>query len=128
MNLLGSVRNIIFTKQVDRGRSTKGTMVLFSGLFFVFGLLTWQGSKSILIIIAKIVSTVAYGNKNPAVVRLLALLTSTAWLIYNASIYSYAGVFSEAFTILSILIGIIRLDLPPLWKSLSQKRKSTPNA
>jgi len=123
MNLLGSVRNLIFTKQVDRGRSTRGTMVLFSALFFVFGLLTWQGPKSLLIIAAKVLSTVAYGNKNPAMIRLLVLITSSAWLIYNASIYSYAGVISEAFTIGSILIGMVRLDILPFLRKRRKKEQ-----
>ena len=76
MNLIGSVRNILFTRQVEKGRSTKSTMVIFSVLFAIFGLLTWQGMKSLMIVAAKVVSTVAYGNKNPAVVRVLVLLTN----------------------------------------------------
>ena len=120
MNLIGSVRNILFTRQVEKGRSTKSTMVIFSVLFAIFGLLTWQGMKSLMIVAAKVVSTVAYGNKNPAVVRVLVLLTSIAWLVYDALIFSVAGVISEGFTVISILIGIVRLDLPHLRKRLPQ--------
>ena len=114
MNIVGCVRNIIFTKQVEKGKSTTKCIVLFSILFFSFGLATWQGSKSVLIIIAKIISTIANGNKNTSFVRKTILITSTSWLVYNSLVFSIAGVLCEAFTLVSIIIGIIRLDIIPV--------------
>ena len=51
MNLVGCVRNVIFTKQVSNGKKTTVSTIVFSVLFLIFGLFTWQGVKSILIII-----------------------------------------------------------------------------
>lgn len=113
MNLLGCVRNVIFTRQVEKKKSTKYSVIVFSILFTVFGIITWQGAKSILIIVAKFLSTVAYGNKNTTIVRGLTLITSTSWLIYNAFVFSIAGILCEAFTIVSLIAGIIRFDLMP---------------
>ena len=113
MNLIGCVRNIVFTKQLARKRTTTISAVAFCVFFIVFGLLFWQGKKSILIIVAKVLSTVAYGNKNTTVVRLIVLVTSTSWLIYNSLVFSVAGVLCEAFTIVSLLIGVIRFDIIP---------------
>lgn len=116
MNLVGCVRNIIFTKQVKKNKSTVQSIILFSILFFIFGLATWQGLKSILIIIAKILSTLAYGNKNTSFVRKTIFVTSMSWLIYNTLVFSIAGVLCEVFTLASIIVGIIRLDIIPAIK------------
>lgn len=116
MNLVGCVRNIIFTKQVAQNKKTTISTLLFGIAFLVFGIFTWQGKKSILIIVAKILSTIAYGNKNTTVVRAMIFITCTSWLIYNYCVFSIAGVLCEAFTLISLIIGVIRLDLIPRLK------------
>ncbi len=113
MNLVGCVRNIIFTKQVLKNKKTVVSTVIFGVLFLVFGIITWQGAKSVLIIIAKVLSTIAYGNKNTTVVRTFLFITCTSWLIYNVCVLSIAGALCEAFTLVSLIIGIIRLDIVP---------------
>ena len=121
MNLIGCVRNIIFTKQVSYGKKTTISTVVFSILFFILGVFTWQGIKSILIIIAKVLSTLAYGNKNTTIVRAIIFITSSSWLIYNYFVSSYAGVMCEAFTLISLVVGVIRLDIVPLFNKILRK-------
>lgn len=116
MNLVGCVRNIIFTKQVEKGKKTIISVILFSILFTVFGIVTWGGAKSLLIIVAKVLSTVAYSNKNTTVVRGIILITSISWLIYNVCVFSIAGILCEAFTLISLVVGIIRFDIIPYVK------------
>jgi hypothetical protein len=113
MNLIGCVRNTVFSKQLAKGKKTTVSTIIFTIIFFIFGILTWQGAKSILIIVAKVLSTIAYGNKNPTVVRGIVFITCTSWLIYNYCVFSVAGVICEAVTLISLLIGIVRLDLMP---------------
>ena len=114
VNCIGCVRNIIFSKQVAKNKKTTGAVVVFSILFAVFGLVVWQGPKSLLIIFAKVLSTLAYGNKNPTVVRAIVFVTSISWLIYNCCVFSVAGILCEAFTLISLISGIVRLDILPL--------------
>lgn len=116
MNLVGCVRNIIFTKQVEKGKKTIFSVILFSILFTAFGIVTWGGAKSLLIIVAKVLSTVAYSNKNTTVVRGIILITSISWLIYNVCVFSIAGILCEAFTLISLVVGIIRFDIIPYVK------------
>lgn len=123
MNLIGCVRNVIFTKQVSQNKKTTVATVVFGVIFLIFGIFTWQGVKSILIIIAKVLSTIAYGNKNVTVVRAIIFITSTSWLIYNYSVFSIAGVLCEAFSLISLIIGAIRLDLIPLLKKRKFDKK-----
>lgn len=122
MNLVGCVRNIVFSKQVEHGKSTSKAIAFFSVLFAVFGLMVWQGSKSILIIAAKVLSTLAYGNKNMTFVRSTILITSSCWLVYNLFVSSAAGALCELFTLVSIIAGIIRLDIIPIIKEKNKHR------
>lgn len=119
MNLVGCVRNIIFTNQISKNKKTTMSTIIFGVLFLTFGIVTWQGAKSILIIVAKVLSTIAYSNKNTTFVRTILFITCTSWLIYNAFVMSIAGVLCEAFTLCSLIIGVIRLDIIPL---VSRKR------
>lgn len=116
MNLVGCVRNTIFSKQVEKGKSTFATGIVFSAFFTVFGIAAWSGVHSILIIVAKIISTFAYSFKNPRLIRLMILFTSSCWLIYNLTVNSIAGALCEAFTLISIIAALIRLDILPVFK------------
>lgn len=111
MNLIGSLRNFVFIKMVEQNKSTKKMCFVFSALFLVFVAFTWEGPKSIIIGIAKVVSTFAYGNRQTAYIRILILLTSLSWFFYNLLVKSYAGCICEALTGISIIAGIIRIDI-----------------
>lgn len=63
---------------------------------------------------AKVVSTVTYGSANLFFARVMILFTGIIWLTYNFIIKSYAGVLNEAMTIVSIIIGIIQINIPAL--------------
>ena len=113
MNLIGCVRNLIFTHNVERKKSNLPFIIFFCLLFISSGIYTWQGYTSILIILAKLITTLAYGNKNTTIVRCCVLVTSSSWLIYDSFAGSHAGVLCEIFTLVSLVIGIIRLDILP---------------
>lgn len=111
MNLIGSVRNIIFAIRVKKEKSTLIWQILFSFMFIVIGILTTNGIVSVMVILAKVVTTIAYSLKNTKYIRLLTLPTSICWLVYNIVCNSFAGILSEAFTICSIITAIIRIDI-----------------
>lgn len=111
MNLISSLRNLIFARLICKGKSTLPYQIIFSISFIFFGILTWQGPLSFMIIAAKVITTIAYGIRRTDILRLLTLPTSVCWLIYNASCMSTAGVICEAFTICSIITAIIRIDI-----------------
>lgn len=109
MNFIGCVRNVLFSRQVEKGKSTILSRVIFSVLFLAFAVATWSGVKSILIGIAKVGSTVAYGCRNTIAMRLIIFLTSTLWLVYDICVGSWAGAASESFTIVSIFVALFRI-------------------
>ncbi len=122
MNVLGSVRNMGFASCVERNKSTKFLQILFSIAFVILGLLTSNGLISLMVIIAKVVTTIAYGMKDTKYIRFLTLPTSICWLIYNIACGSTAGILSESFTICSIATAIIRMDLPIYMKRFGFKK------
>lgn len=111
VNILGIIRNYTFGVQVAHNKNTNFSRLLFSVLFLVFGIATWGGWVSLLVIFAKIVSTLGYGFKKPFFVRLTVLPTCVCWLIYNWFAHSAAGVVCESLRIASILVGIVRIDI-----------------
>ena len=108
MNVLGSARNVVFAEMVKRDKNTVPMRFVFSAVYVVFIVLTWAGVKSVLSGFAKVLSTFAYGSKNLIFMRFMIIITSGCWLVYNLFVGSYAGVISEAFTIVSLIVGIIR--------------------
>lgn len=119
MNVIGCIRNMLFAKMVEKGKSTILIRFIFSGLFLIFSIFTWSGIKSILVGVAKVVSTFAYGSANTGFIRILILLTSITWFAYNFIVHSYAGCLCEFLSICSIIIGIIRIDIPNAKKKIS---------
>jgi hypothetical protein len=57
-----------------------------------------------------IVSTVALQKKDAKKVRLISLFCSPMWLTYNSFNGSIGGVITETFSIISIIVGYLRLD------------------
>ena len=81
--------------------------------FLVFG--TEPTPKHLLIevlpIIAMIVATVSLRLGSAKAVRFLGLFSSPLWLIYNCFSGSIGAVASEIFNLISMVVGIFRLDI-----------------
>ena len=110
-NLASCITTCIYYFRIKKGKSTLPFQIAFATLFVILGLLSWHGPISILVIIAKLASSVAMGNKNPRVIRILNLISSPCWLIYNIYVGSLAGIISDSSVIISVIIAIIRLDI-----------------
>ena len=129
MDLIGSIRNIIFTLNVKNKRSNKGYVIFFACLTAIAGIITiamtWDVSKirwtddvklatilmvviSALSIFAKLISTISYSIANPHKMRLLNLPSAGCWLIYNFVAFTLAGTINEIMTLGSILIAEYR--------------------
>ncbi len=133
MDIIGSIRNIIFSSNVKNNRSNRNAVIVFSLLTAILGIttivLTWDVSEirwtdnvkfatilmvfiSILSIIAKLLSTVAYSIKSPHTIRMLNIPSCSCWLVYNLVVFSIAGFVNEVMTICSIIIAEIRFKKP----------------
>ena len=106
-NLTSCVTNTIYRERIKRGKKVLGFQIAFGILFAVIGILSWHGPLSLLVIAAKILSTVANGNPNPKTIRIFNLIINPLWLIYDIFVFSLAGILSDSFTIISLIIAMI---------------------
>lgn len=61
-------------------------------------------------VIGMVALTVGFRLKDAKSVRICGLVSSPAWLIYNIIAFSVGAIVCEAISIVSIFIGMIRLD------------------
>ena len=113
LNLVGIFRNLIFTYygKRDKQKELKYARIILGVLFAVLGLMAWEGYISILIIFAKVLSTLAYGTTNMKKMRRMISVTCCCWICYNFYVGSIAGVISDTCNLISVIIGMIRYDI-----------------
>ncbi len=117
MNLVGVIRDIVFADMVKKEKSTIKARALFSTVFLIAGIFTFDGFKTVFSSGAKVVSTCLYGSSNTKIVRIGVLFTNLSWLVYDIAVKSFAGCFCDIVTIVSAVAAIIRFDI----KKSSQK-------
>jgi hypothetical protein len=64
----------------------------------------------ILPLIGMTATTFAFRSRTPKVTRLLGLVSSPSWLVYNLISLSIGAIFCEVISLGSILVGYLRLD------------------
>ena len=74
-NFAACVTNITYSILIKKEKSTLPCQIAFSALFVAIGILTWQGPISLLVIVAKLISTVSYGIKQTKIIRRCKLIS-----------------------------------------------------
>ncbi len=120
MDLIGIVRNLILMRTADNRKKQAVATAVFVAILTAAGIATWAGPISLLAIIGKAFTTVAFGFRNPRILRALTIPSCILWAIYDALTGSWAGVLYELLGLLSILIAFVRFDLIPY---IRQKRR-----
>ena len=132
MEAIGWIRNLVFIYLVRKNIQTKNWIVFFSLVTIALGattiILSWNASIvavgkwtdnltfatvlavgiSVISIIAKVLSTVAYGISDAHKIRMLNIPTCSCWLIYNFVAFSLAGILNEIMTLCSVTLAEIR--------------------
>ena len=94
-----------------------GWLWVLVGLTAVFTVITWDGLKSLLPLIAGVGSTIMFWRGNARGYRSANLFCACpCWLTYDAIVGSYAGMLNESITLISILVSIFRFG----WKALGE--------
>ena len=129
LNLVGVFRSLVFgNKQKFHAEKiawvwgfVASYLVMYILTFTLFGKEPTAAHFAIefLPVIGMTVNTFAFYSKKARTVRLLGLINSPMWLIYDAFTGSPFGVFNEIFCLCSIIIGLVRFDL--------KKRKESTN-
>lgn len=111
MNIVSSIRNLTFSYLVKKEKSTLPFQIIFCIAFTISGIVTWKNYLSLIVILAKLLTTIVYGMKNTKYLRYATVPTSVFWLIYNYSCHAAAGVISEILSLISLVSAIIRIDI-----------------
>ncbi len=122
MNLFSFLRGFVYIRLVNKNKSTVWAQVLFSLIFITIGILTWDGIIGIFAMLGTVLQTIAYGNEKPSNIRLINLPTCFMWMVYNWHYSSVGGLMSDVFSFVSIVIGIIRLDMPEIKNKLRKNK------
>ncbi len=110
MDGISVIRNLLYTHLVKKNRSTTPVIVAFGGFVIATGLIAYDGIISLLPIISKLLTTVAYGMKNERRLRIITLPSCIFWIIYNLFVGSIAGVLADSMTLISLLIAMYKFD------------------
>ncbi len=124
LNLAELLRSFLLINGNKKWASHWGTMVFVMLLMAGCGALTWDGGwLSLLPTAAMVVSTPFLWTRNGKVLRLATLLfISPCWLVYNTVVFSIAGILTEGFNIISIVISFLRFGMKGLdYKSNSER-------
>jgi hypothetical protein len=122
LNLIGAIRAIVFLFQ-DRFRADHiFWFVVFVSSYVVVYLLNFiVFSKQITIlnlliellpVLGMTALNIGFRLKKAADVRKCALVSSPSWLIYNIVAGSWGAIACEIFTLVSVIVGMIRYDFP----------------
>ena len=121
LNLVGALRSVIFFFKEKTKANSIFWLVFFICAFAVsyplsflcFG--TEQTTRNFIIeilpVLAMIIATISLRLGSAKAVRFLGLSSSPMWLTYNLFTGSFGAVASEILNLISIVVGIIRLDI-----------------
>lgn len=126
MNVLGIMIYLGSAYLIVKGKNVKPFVILFSVACIVLGAYTWVGAASLLAIVGETVVTIACGCKDPKYVRYVSLIGSSCWLAYDCIYFSLGGIITEVFTIISIVIAIVRFYMSQKGKKENKGEDESP--
>lgn len=108
--VIGIIREIIFVNKEKKFAKHPFWLFFFLILSFGCAYFTWKNLFSILPCVASAVSVISFWIGKPVLSRLLSYPISASMLTYDIAIGSSMGIINEIFTIISSVIGYLRLD------------------
>lgn len=121
LNLIGAVRAIVYANKQKFHAENKLWLVFFISAYLASYALTFTvfGKEptavnlivEFLPIVGMTASNFGFFFKNASTVRKLGLVSSPSWLTYNIVNFALGGIICEILCMISIIIGIIRLDI-----------------
>ena len=121
LNLVGICRAYVYSNKEKPWANHKYWLYLFIGAYFAVYVLTFAvlGKEvtaynlliELLPVIGMTCSTIGFYLESAAKVRRLSLMNAPTWLTYNIFNRSIGGALTEIFCLISVVVGIIRLDI-----------------
>ncbi len=120
MNIIAAARAIVFMNKKIHSVDKRIVIGIFAILYALSYILTFtvfekeftllNGVLELLPVIAMMATTVSFCLRDARSIRRYGLISSPLWLIYNSVNLAIGAIICEVLSLISILIGIIRLD------------------
>lgn len=111
IDVIAIVRGIIFYyKPHQRWAQNPAWVIFFISCIWFAGIITWEGYRSLFLIIAMTVESIALWNNNPKNIRWCMLASRPLFFSYNILVGSYAGMVADILFTISLIAGMIRFD------------------
>lgn len=110
MNFINILRGITYSNRSKPWGNKKFIPYIFAALSVILTVITWENAWSILPCIGSIFSSFANWQTNTKKLKLLTIPVCVVWFTYNTVNSSYAGMANETFTLISIIIALIRIN------------------
>lgn len=121
LNFMAAGRALVYSKRGQKWADHWSWIALFCILplgiygasFAFFGVKATLGNLLIELLptLGMIATTISFRMKKASQVRAFSLISSPLWLTYNVFNFSIGGILTESFSLISILVGILRLDV-----------------
>ena len=111
LDFTSATRNLLFCAMVKKGRSTTPLIYIFGLFVVIVGVLTFDGVTSLMLIAAKLLTTISYGMKNERLLRFITLPSCVFWCVYNLYVGSLGGAIGDIITLISLLVAVCKFDL-----------------
>ncbi|MBR4951043.1 MAG: YgjV family protein [Clostridia bacterium] len=121
LNLIGAFRAIVYANKQKFHTESKLWFIGFCATYLLSYILTFTVfpkeptalnlTVEFLPIVGMVASHIGFISPSAKTVRKLGLISSPSWMIYNIVNMAIGGIICEIFCFISIIIGIIRLDI-----------------
>ena len=112
MNLVGTVRNLVFYHLGKKGKVNRGWAIGFALVLGTMGtaasLIAGEAWYFVISVVALMINSFSMSFTEPQNIRKSILVTSPMVLIYDLFVSSYGGMVYEAVVIVSSIVGLVR--------------------
>ncbi len=102
-SLVASKKNVGFVK-----RYAKAIVILLDASMVVAGILLYENIFSILPVLGVLFHTTAFWIDDERIIRIVSLIGSPFWLVYNFVSRAYGSAVGDALTIASIIVAMVK--------------------
>lgn len=120
LNAIAIARAAVYANKEKCHADKTAWLVIFIVLYIASYILTFTAFAKaptafnfiieVLPVIALTVTTVGFKLQNAKIIRRFGIVNSVCWLIYNIINFAIGGILCEVFCLISIFIGMFRLD------------------
>ena len=108
LNLVGAAKSVSYFIRDKMGKRGLFLPIFFAAVAIFTTVLTWQGFYSIFLLTGLLINTLAFALLTPQKVRYSMLIKAPVTFLYNAFVFSVAGMIYETIVFVSSVIGLVR--------------------